>query len=824
MAVANDTHRRRLVGFGSLSGSPDNAKVWVMSVDAPTIWTVVPTVGAGPTFKLEGATFTFDSRRERYLLCGGIARNLYMGYAITLGETWELRIGATAVWRRLPNFAGRHGHTAVYDSLGDRLVVFGGSYTDYANWGGWSTTTYNTLFSLSCATDQWSTVVPTGVGPGPRHLPSAVMDSRHRRMWLYGGLASASSDGYPQSSFRDSLWALDLTGAPAWIHCPKSGDWPALANHGILTLDAAEAALTLLPSAGYSLAVDRWRRPTSDTGGWTLTPAAGVWPYGWQFEDRAGARSLGLDYTKLNLARLADAIDSSLEQLPLPTISRIPVRAGDRNRSAMAYDPISGSSYLFGGDFTRIGPCASPHGSNQDDIEFGDVWRIPSDPKADAVRLADYGPARSGHVMVIDKRQRLIVFGGRYSSSYVCATQWGTYYLGDAWAFNLTGAPQWINLAPTGTAPGLWEPDGAVYDQSRDRMIVMGVGPAIQVWGLELSPSARWSSIPTSGAPTGILNYKAAVLDPVGDRILVHSLAYDQTLWQLSLSTRVWSLVPVLGTPPPAVTKGSRAVYDPVGRRMLVYHGATSVQPVWELSIGATCVWRHLTATDGADPVQRMYPAVSYEPSTGRLLIFGGYYPTGSIEFGDLNVLSQQFATPTQVSVASAALVRGAAEVEWLVIDPPNDLRVEMSDGAGLEWSDVGAAEMSASDRVGFRSALLRAGSRAGFRLAWSMDGARHTMGEVWVSTPLRELALSLSSATATATPECFVTFADAGEARLEVLDLAGRIVGIPLRLQPTAESRRVELTQLHSAANGVYWIRLSQAGKAVTARLARVR
>lgn len=822
--MALDTHQRRLVGFGSLSGSPDNAKVWVMSVDSPTTWTVVPTVGVGPSRVIEGASFTFDPRRERFLLCGGILRYTTFGNTYTLGETWELKLGATAVWRRLPDFAGRHGHSAVYDSLGDRLLIYGGSFNEYVEYAGWTNRTYATLLSLSGATEQWSTLNPVGIAPGPRHKHSAVMDASHQRMWLYGGAASTNYEGYVSGAYRDSLWALDLSGVPAWIHCPKSGDWPPLANHGILTLDAAESALTLLPSAGYSPTVDRWRRPTTDTGGWTLTPATGVWPYGWQFEDRAGARSLGLDYTKLNLARLADATDSSLEQLPLPTISRIPVRAGARNRSAMAYDPVSGSSYLFGGDISRLGPCFSPHGSNMDDIEFGDVWRIPSDPKADAVQIANYGPARSGHVMVIDKRRRLIVFGGRYSTSYICATEWGTYYLGDAWAFDLTGAPQWINLAPTGTAPGLWEPDAAVYDQSRDRMIVMGVGPAIELWGLELSPNAHWNSIPTTGAPAVRLNYKAAVLDPVGDRILVHGMAYDQALWQLSLSTRVWSQVPTVGTPPPVVTKGSRAVFDPVGRRMLVYHGATSVQPIWELSIGATCVWRHLTATDGADPIQRMYPAVSYEPSTGRMLIFGGYYPTGSIEFGDLNVLSQQFATPTQVSVASAAFVRGAAEVEWLVADAPRDLSVEMSTGTGQEWSDVGPANATSSDRFVFRSSALRPGSSAGFRLTWSADGTRNTMGEVWVSAPLRDLALSIPTSMSLATPECFVSFADAGEARLEVLDLAGRSVGAPLRLQPTAESNRIQLIQLSSAANGVYWVRLSQAGKTVTARVARIR
>ena len=75
MAVAFDTHLRRLVGFGSLSGSPENAKVWIMSVDSPTIWTNVPTAGAGPTRILQGASFTFDPRRGRYLLCGGIQRS-----------------------------------------------------------------------------------------------------------------------------------------------------------------------------------------------------------------------------------------------------------------------------------------------------------------------------------------------------------------------------------------------------------------------------------------------------------------------------------------------------------------------------------------------------------------------------------------------------------------------------------------------------------------------------------------------------------------------------------------------------------------------------
>ena len=51
--------------------------------------------------------------------------------------------------------------------------------------------------------------------------------------------------------------------------------------------------------------------------------------------------------------------------------------------------------------------------------------------------------------------------------------------------------------------------------------------------------------------------------------------------------------------------------------------------------------------------------------------------------------------------------------------------------------------------------------------------------------------------------------------------DLPGRSA---LRLQPSAGPRRIELLQLGSAANGVYWVRVSQAGRTVTARIAHVR
>src|SRR2546426_990241 len=66
-----------------------------------------------------------DPLRDRMILFGG------SGDRDTLNEVWELSLSGSPAWTALapsgPSPTPRSGHTAVYDPVRDRMLVFGGA-------------------------------------------------------------------------------------------------------------------------------------------------------------------------------------------------------------------------------------------------------------------------------------------------------------------------------------------------------------------------------------------------------------------------------------------------------------------------------------------------------------------------------------------------------------------------------------------------------------------------------------------------------------------------------------------------------------------------
>lgn len=110
----------------------------------------------------------------------------------------------------------RFGHSAVYDTAGKRMIVFGGT-TDYK-------TGRNDVWSLDLSSDwngaKWQSVTPTGRVPGRRFDHAAVYLPALRWMVIYGG----SRNG---SDALDDMAVLDLSvDPPAWKPVTPTGTAP----------------------------------------------------------------------------------------------------------------------------------------------------------------------------------------------------------------------------------------------------------------------------------------------------------------------------------------------------------------------------------------------------------------------------------------------------------------------------------------------------------------------------------------------------------------------------------------------------------------------
>src|SRR5690349_9319768 len=141
------------------------------------------------------SSLVFDSARNRVVVFGGHGVSGY------LGETWTLDL-STRQWAQMQPSgtppSDRSEHSAIYDPIRDRMIVFGGGPT-----------ASNDVWSLSFSgTPTWTQLSPSGTPPAARMNHAAFYDPVRDRMVVCGGTG-------PSVSTFD-VWGLSLSGTPTW--------------------------------------------------------------------------------------------------------------------------------------------------------------------------------------------------------------------------------------------------------------------------------------------------------------------------------------------------------------------------------------------------------------------------------------------------------------------------------------------------------------------------------------------------------------------------------------------------------------------------------
>lgn len=225
-AAVYDPVRKRLILFGGFGFSGLSSEVWTLTL---------PAVGT-PTWSRMSVTdgpdprmlmsAVYDSAGDRVICYGGAVAGSHSD------ETWALRLSGTGApsWANLG--AGPRPlieHVAVYDPVGRRMIVYGGAGSGSSNGS-----TY--VLSLPLETEglpyAWSELVPEAAAPlVPRAAASAVLDAANRRMVVYGGYD-------PFLALLDEVWMLPLSGAPAWRAVSPSDSPPPPRAHAPAVYDA----------------------------------------------------------------------------------------------------------------------------------------------------------------------------------------------------------------------------------------------------------------------------------------------------------------------------------------------------------------------------------------------------------------------------------------------------------------------------------------------------------------------------------------------------------------------------------------------------------
>lgn len=323
------------------------------------------------------------------------------------------------------------------------------------------------------------------------------------------------------------------------------------------------------------------------------------------------------------------------------------------------FDPVSNKMIVFGGDTSE----------STGRFHLNDVWYLsnpfstsgneswsqrkptgtPPSPRIDATAV--YNPTLN----------RLIVFGGAGGFAAPC--------FNDVWVLtNANGAgtttPAWVQLAPTGTLPGVRFAHAAAYDAAHDIMIIFGGNNCFSadyndVWVLTNASGAggtpNWTQVPDNGLfcapPPTARHNTTAVYDPSTNRMMVYG-GFDINsnalgdfwffadgngtsgggCWETLTPTCPHSgIIPIC----PSSRGGHSATYDAVNNRMIVFGGDNSsgfMNDLWVLDNASASAngqnvvpnWVSVSPP-GLLPMKRVSHTAIYNPSLKRLSIFGGY-------------------------------------------------------------------------------------------------------------------------------------------------------------------------------------------------------
>jgi hypothetical protein len=644
----------RAVAIAMLAATFQIGAVSDSSASAEATWSVID---PPPPRAFHSAVF--DPVADRLLVFGGFAE-----YSIS-DELWTYRLG-TGRWTRLPTTGPRprmrRGHSLVLDPDHQRLVLFGGWDGDKFLADVWE-------FSLKDLS--WREVTPAGPGPSARSEHSAIFDVRRNSLIIFGG--------YDDQDLQNEVWSLSFSGVPRWTRLEALGDAPR-ARHSA------------------SLSYDRDHDRAILVGGWDG-----------QFEMDTWILSLGPTVSWRHL---------------LPTGS-IPAPRKDHQAE---YVPTRNEIWVFGGQSDEtLGDV------NILSLDGGGAWRSAA-PEGLAPR-----PRRDSGMALDPLSNRVLLYGG-----------WNAGSLNDLWALSLNQAPAWTQLQPRLLPPpaaGIPDPRRAVIDGDRlilvtgtqgvwttalaslvdwAPLLVVGDRPPLRgasvifdaehrciitfggverrpgqidaasndVWALSLGGENSWVRLSPSGALPPPREHHDAIYDPARHRMITfggyefdystgHS-EYRNDTWALSLSGEpTWTQLEPSG-PLPEARFGHSTIYDPDNDRMLVFGGIVPVSlygadlrnDLWALALDGEGAWSNITPT-GPLPEPRALQMATYDTNRKRMLIHAGY---NASYLGPTDVWAFQSTEPSgwrQVSTDGPSAM--AADIA-VTFDALRDRLIEFSD------------------------------------------------------------------------------------------------------------------------------------------------
>ena len=649
----------------------------------------------------------------------------------------------------------------IYDPIRDRIVLFGvGNGGPAGSNGVWAV-------DLS-GTPTWTQLFPTGGPPGTRSGgTSAMYDPVRDRMIVCGGHVSAGSGDF----WYSETWALSLSGTPAWTQLASAPTGRAF--HSAVYDPARDRMLVYGGEYNYAVLNDVVAFDCA-AGRWSTVSTAGGPP-----EPR---ESHGATYDPVR-DRMVVAGGTNGQSMPhtwaltlAGTPTWVALNPTDDPLSVMAggYDGASDAVLAFDGYALSSLPLAGPP-----------AWTRanPTGP----VPIVDIASGVSQPLIHDSLRDRWLAL-------------WASREPGSApgvWALSFAGGqPVWTPIAATGTPPPARMGYAAAYDAVADRVVLFGGGNSPpgtvyrnDVWTLSLSGDPTWSQLTPSGTGPAPCQGTAGVFDAARDRMIIWGGffdgggQFDSTTWALDLSGNgAWSVLP--GAGPPGRFFHS-AVLDSGHGRMLIYGGrhydATRFNDTWALPLSGGS-WQSIGGTGAPPPTNYPPDALGYDPARDRMVVLGSY--------GGNQPWALDLATYAWSQLASSG-VAPRSRFEFGAFDAT---RHQMLFYANDGYSKYELAALTFADG------------------ALAVDDSRESGLTIRATTPsgvVVRLALTLPTG---------------APARLELVDVAGRRLASNRIVNIGPGAHTMSFATPAGLRPGLYWLRLTQSGRAASTRVALLR
>lgn len=775
--------------------------VWALDLARPEQWVQLAAGGERPRHQRIAAT-AIDSDRRRIFF-------IDVGTSEKIGEISALDLTGSPAWTRIGQSTsrppGRQYATAIYDPRRDRLLIFGGY--GYQN-------PLRDVWSLDLATGVWTTVQAGGDSIASRYLAQSIYDPDHDRMLVYGGVVELEPRVLAGT---DELWALQFGDSTTWRHVIASGDSTDNRYGAALVRDPIDGSILLLGGAdseGPAAPGDVFRFTESPAPTWSRVVPA-------RSPSRVRTRGATAYDPRRNQFMIFGG-HTHLDQLDVDILSMRPTPnwtalsrdslPSERFGQAMAMDSKRDRLVIFGG--------VSSAGY------LGDVWAAPLSSPENWLPLATAGaapPPRHEPVMVYDPlRDRMVAFAG---------WTYPDHYFDDTWLLALDHEPTWVQVEPEGGPPPGRRAHAAVYDPLRDRMLVFfgygGSGELDDIWALNLAEPMRWERLEPAGPSPRARGFVSAVYDPTRDRVVVYGgLSDSQSLgdsWALVLKDLHWELL-VDGSRVPDLARHT-AVYDLNNDRMVVFGGFGADYDVLSHVEGVTFILKFRPdpqwSVDRFDDFAstRSGHTAAFDAHRSRMAIFGG---GRLVDYANDSWLLDFGAGRRDAWLIASSTTDRTASLVWQAgTNAPSSARVERS-SIGEPWRPVGDAVVSSNGRFSFHDLGLSPGWPYQYRLSGSTgaltaetrittDGApKLRMFGAWPN-PAKASALTIQFALGSASP-----------AIVEIFDLGGRRLWTD-RLSP----RSAGVSSLQAPGSwrpGIYVVRLTQDGQLVTGKVCVLR